>query len=542
MTGRTDLLTRPPLLALAVLCPGLLWIAADRAVWPWDQAWFGAQTIALYETLRHEPLRWPSALMAATPLKPPAAAWIGQLFVPVGLWLRSVDRGLLLSVWLTHAAVLVVVFRALMELSAGRAPIAAAGALTVAAAPLFVALSTQYLAEGTQTLAVAWFVLIMAAAPRWGRARTLAHLLAAASFAMLAKTTSPVFCLVPGTIALAGALTRGGAETIPHTQGRRSARWLWAGAIAIALMTGAWYATNVEMVLLHARTAAFGAVAEHYGSRQRFLAAFRSWSALVHAAYFLTPVAAALATLAAFAAARRWRAASAYGGRLDRAAAACLLQIVVVLGVFAASPNREPRYLEALLPLAAVVIAWVAAAARWAAPLVIGLLAVQLALVQTQALGLWPGRPRMAAARRIVSQLIAPGGDAGPAATLAAIVERTCPPGSGATHFVGVDVLTLNGHSLTYAAGKQRLMGRAGSCRYDSAAFAPVESVEAALTAGAHEYWIAADPHVYPVPGYHAFLNESAPVVFRRLRGRGMLAEEPWDGPPGIGLYRFVRP
>ena len=61
----------------------------------------------------------------------------------------------------------------------------------VGAAPIFIVLSTQYLAEAAQTLAVAWFVLIMARAPRWRRSMLAAHLVAATAFAMLAKTTSP---------------------------------------------------------------------------------------------------------------------------------------------------------------------------------------------------------------------------------------------------------------------------------------------------------------------------------------------------------------
>ena len=161
-------------LPLAILCPGLAWLALDHAVWPWDQAWFGAQTVSLYETLRDTPLAWPAALARAAPLKPPAVVWIGQFFVPLGRALGSVDRSLLLSIWVTHLAVLVVLFRSLMGLFERRTLVAAVGTLVAGAAPVFIGLSTQYLAEGSQTLAVTWFVLIMSRTRAWSRSRTLA--------------------------------------------------------------------------------------------------------------------------------------------------------------------------------------------------------------------------------------------------------------------------------------------------------------------------------------------------------------------------------
>ena len=63
MLARAKQLTRW-WLPVAILCPSLIWVALDHAVWPWDQAWFGAQTVTLYETLRADPLAWPGALLA----------------------------------------------------------------------------------------------------------------------------------------------------------------------------------------------------------------------------------------------------------------------------------------------------------------------------------------------------------------------------------------------------------------------------------------------------------------------------------------------
>ena len=53
-----------------------------------------------------------------------------------------------------------------------------------------------------QAVAVAWFVLIMARAPRWSPLLTISQLLLAAAVAMLAKVSSPLFCFGPGMAAL----------------------------------------------------------------------------------------------------------------------------------------------------------------------------------------------------------------------------------------------------------------------------------------------------------------------------------------------------
>jgi hypothetical protein len=527
--------------APALLGPSLVWLALDRSVWPWDQAWFGAHTVSLYETLRGDLPGWPSALVHTTPSKPPAVAWIGQFFVPVGMAFGSVDAGLLLSIWLTHVIALIVVYCALVALSGGRTLAALAGTLSVGAAPLFVGLSTQYLAEAAQTLAVAWFAWIMVNAERCSRSKLAAHLLAAASFAMLAKATSPAYCAIPAAVATAHLARR----RAPERERDGAATWRpWILAAPLAVMAIGWYAVNHEAVLHHARTAAFGPVAELYGRRESLARGFVEWCAMAWTVFLMRPVALLVAAFTVFGAARRVGGRSSPpAGWSDLAAAAAFLQLTVTLGVFALSPVREPRYLVPLLPLVSVVVCWaLVRQGEWPARLVIGALAIQLVLVHTQVLGLWPARPPvlaadvgMAPALHVVHR------DGGPAHDLAAIVRRTCPPGSSDVYsFVGVDLLELSGHALTYAAAKERLAGRAGRCRYDSIAFGSVESAEAEVKARTYRYWIAVDPEVRPIPAYHGFLNQSAPVLFRRLRRRGVLEEDPWNGPRGVLLYRFV--
>ena len=517
-----------------------MWAALDRSVWPWDQAWYGAQTISLYEALRHHPLSWPAALVAATPAKPPAVVWIGQFFVPLGAALGSIDSSLLLSVWLCQLAALVLLFTALAGLFRGRTGAAAAGMMVVAAAPLFIALNTQYLAEASQTLAVSLFVLLMARAPAWSRPRTAALLLAATAFALLAKTTSPLYCLLPGLLVLA-TLLRPRPPGAAAGRGAAASAWVLAGLSAVA--AAAWYAHNFGIALQHARTAAFGGLAEQYGHSDTFLHALAEWGRAAFSVAFLPAAAWMLAAVvAAGARCRLARRRAEPPGHADACAAAAFLQVGLAFGAFALSPNRDPRYVAPLLPLAAVVVAWaVRQCPRWAAPLVVALLGVQLALVHAQVLGLWPSRPALATAwMGLGPEMSLLHRDGAGARELAQIVQRTCPTGvARASHFVGVDQLHLNGHSVTYAAAKERVGGRAGECVYYSLGSRPVAEGEYLVRRDAFTYWIATDGVARPILSHERFLNESAPVLWRRLRRRGRLEPEPWTGPPGLLLFRF---
>lgn len=532
-------------LSFMILCPSLVWVARNRSVWPWDQAWFARYSVELFETLRTDPLAWPAALAHATPMKPPAVAWIGQFFVPLGLSVGSVDAGLLFSIWMTHLVALMVVYRALMVLSGGRTLVATAGTLVVGAAPLFIGLSTQYFAEPSQTLAVAWFVLIMVRAPQWPRALLGAQLVAATSFAMLAKTTSPLYCTGPGLVALVYLIHRAPRSSTPDRSGR-SALWVWwILALVLAGAASVWYGRNFEAALHHAMTASFGPVAESFGGRGPFVHVFHEWTRIAMRVFFLPPTATLMGAFVVLGAARRlFDRATSPARQMDLCAAVAILQMLVALTAFAFSPNRDPRYLGPLLPLMAVVTSWaiVHSGSGWATGVAIGALCLQLVLVQSHVLGIGMHRaPSLRPEIGIDAALSVVHRDPGPADDLAAIARRTCSPGGPAAYnFVGVDLLHLSGHALTYAAAKERLAGRAGDCRYDSIAFGSLEAAEAEVKARPYLYWVTVDPQIHPVPAYQEFLNQSAPVLFRRLRRRGVLEPEPWDGPRGVLLFRFV--
>ena len=135
----------------------------------WDEAIYGKGSVELFYTLSHSPKRWLRLMLNILHEQAPGVSWLGQFFVPLGYLVGSIDVSLLLSILVTQALTLVLIYRSVWELSGHNRLVSIGGCLVVASAPLFVGMSHQYLAEPLQLLAVTWFVLIMSFAPKWPR-------------------------------------------------------------------------------------------------------------------------------------------------------------------------------------------------------------------------------------------------------------------------------------------------------------------------------------------------------------------------------------
>ena len=121
--------------------------------------------------------------------KPPAIAWLGQFFIPLGVWLGSIPTALLLSVVLCQATTIGLLFAAGRQLSGALAGLVAA--LTAAAAPLTVSMSHEYFVEPLQGMAVAWLLYIMVAARHRRVSLTLAQLVGAMHSACWSNSHRP---------------------------------------------------------------------------------------------------------------------------------------------------------------------------------------------------------------------------------------------------------------------------------------------------------------------------------------------------------------
>src|SRR5262249_5624819 len=118
-----------------------------------------------------------------------------------------------------------------------------------------------------------------AASPGWTRLQTLAHLTAAGSVVLLAKASSPCYCLLPGVLA-AGTLLRPrrAAERVGWQRTAGHFVCFLAG-LGLGAATAAWYQKNGGLVRENAILCSTGWVAEHYGHKDAFVKKLLFWVA-----------------------------------------------------------------------------------------------------------------------------------------------------------------------------------------------------------------------------------------------------------------------
>jgi hypothetical protein len=523
-------------LPIAAISPSLMWIVTDRSVWPWDQAWYGRWSVELFYTLVRSPSKWLSAMLGPHQ-KAPGIFWAGQFFVPLGNLVHSIDVGLLLSVLITQSLVLVLMYLSIKELSGGKILVAVAGCVVIASAPLFVGLSHQYLVEPMQTLAVAWFAVIMSFAPRWGRARILSHLVAAASFAMLAKVSSPLYCLGPGLLAVGYALHPKPANGQACWELRRLMA-MAAFGLFLGLATVAWYYRNAQYVLSNASSAFSGPVAELYGKADTFVNNMIYWLSATRQSFFLPQVAVVVALIFTSGCLVRFAKRQKPTDHLTVGAVVAVVQIAAVYAVFSLSQNRDARFLLPLLPYVAILICW--ATTQVDRPvlstLAIAIFSVQLALVHGQALGIIEPNPTVS------HWAYAPSADAENATTLNSIVSRTCSEEDNYRYnMVGVELPWLNLHSVSFYAAKS-LAPRDIHCYYETLGYAESDPDRAwsKLLSLNTLYYITVDPALLPVPSDP--FNQVAVPVLERVRNSGLFEEQaPIANDPRILIFRAIQ-
>jgi hypothetical protein len=76
-----------------------VWVALDRSLFTGDESQYARAAVELIRPLRASPREWLHLMVAISPSKPSALVWLGQFFVPVGSWLGSIDRALVLCSW-----------------------------------------------------------------------------------------------------------------------------------------------------------------------------------------------------------------------------------------------------------------------------------------------------------------------------------------------------------------------------------------------------------------------------------------------------------
>lgn len=529
---------------LAIL-PSLVWVALDRSAWGGDQSQYGRASLELFYTLIHYPAEWPR-LMLDVFFKPPAIFWVGQLFVPLGHLVGSIDKGLLLSVLVTQALVLVLMYTSVLRIS-GKASVATAGCLAIASAPLFVAFASQYMVESIQTLAVAWFILIMCSASGWSRAFTLSQLLAASAFAMLTKASTPLFCLWPGLVAAACAFLPRRAESGSVWRPRAGVLRI-ALALAVSIATGAWYYRNMQVVTAHVSFAAFGPMAPYWGAEDTVWSTMIYWLDFVRSTFFLPGIPLFALGILVGGVICCFRASATKPFTLCGAVAG--LQILTVLLIFSLSPNRAGRLILPLLPYLVLLICW--GLAQIDRPLVTAVATVafvaQFGVVHAQALGLLPN---------IVDSPIRPiNSTATDATILSLIVDRTCAEKGDGTYenILALDTCCgrdwLAPEPANYVAARNAFPHEQPPCHYGYAGgnYFGSSANEAwnLMLSNPTLYFITRDPEAYSVPPnvHNQTLNQhNLPKLLNKIRTSGLFEPEtPLPEDPSILIFRRIDP
>jgi hypothetical protein len=534
---------------LALLWPDLIWISVDRSVWPWDPAFYGKSAVELFSDLIHSPGHWVLTMLDVLPATAPGVSWFGQVFVPLGYLIGSIDVGLLTFIWITQIVTLVLIYKSLGHLSDHNQLVSTTGCLVTVSAPLFVGLSHQFFAEPLQLLAVAWFVLIMSGAPHWTRAFAVSQLLAAIPFALLAKASSPLYCAGPGVVALWHIF-----------KGRRSfwakREWLEA-SVVITLVAGvflnlatlAWYYKNLGSVVQHMSVASSGPVAELYGQTDTFLNALLFWLQATQQSFFLPSVLLVGVVLVLFGTFRQFVSAPVKADNFTMCSALAVMQVLVVLAAFSLSANRDVRFLLPLLPYFSLAVSWGAARlnSRLVTAAVILVWLTQFTVVHGRSFGFM-------SSNQPLPYLAAINSDDRTALTVESIVDKTCADTRVQSdverywNIVGDSRPWLNVNTLGYVAAKKFTVEDQLRCSYSGIGGYFVDDAKAEwnriLSLNPH-YYIATDPDVYPVPDdkvSRAIAQLNLPVL-NEIERSGLFKPEPaLHEDPGIMIFRREKP
>jgi hypothetical protein len=346
-------------LIVVLLLPNLVWILRDRRVWPWDQAWYGEVSVDLWFWLGHSLKGWWSEMINGLYLKPPGIVWLGQFFVPFRGIFGSVEAALLFSILLTQFVVLALLFKIGQRIAPQSRLVPLVGVVFAAGSQLFVGLSHQFFVEPLQALAVAWCFYIASRADDWPKSRTAVHLASALVLGVLAKTTTPFYCVVP-TLYCAYLLVRGRSEWDLKAEWKlRSSRALVVVFGILGIVCCVWYLRNLAGVWQHVHDATSGDVALNYGTRDSIFGKLIVWSRLINPS-FLSPYLswgflAAILMGGGHTIYRLIRPSPQNRSDFGPLAVLSVTQVGLLLFVFSMNIIVDSRYMYALLPCVVIL-------------------------------------------------------------------------------------------------------------------------------------------------------------------------------------------
>ena len=523
--------------AVALLAaPSLIWILKDHSVWPPEQAWNGQVCADLWFGLGHSLKQWTVTMADGLGMKAPGISWLGQFFVPVGATFGSIEAGMLLSVLLAQLATLLLLLRIGRGMFPGSRLIPVAGVLLAAASQLFVGLSHQMFAEPLQALATAWTFSIALQSRDWPKFRIVIHLGAALALGLLAKATTPFYCLVPGLYCAYFLVRRSG------TPGFRTEWKLWPSRIlavvfvGMAILCACWYSSHFAGVwqLVWDRSAG-DVVGLGYGSQDSIFHKFILWFGWLGQSFFRPYLGwgclFAIVTVSVLYPSLR---SSPEGKRpLSPHPEAVLsaIQIALMLFLFSSNIAVDPRCIFALLPCASILFMQLCSfLPKKALVAMIALSTAQWALVNSISLGTTERLSDQ-------SQWLQPAHyDRSQYDEIARAVQLTRSPGR--YNIVAIDEPWLNANSAAFFAAKQKLKTGAESA-YTSVAggqpeiAAAIRRIEEFHT----RYLITLDEsHQSGTPNYATMASFQ---ILKRMRSDTRFTQVPFESRIGVVVFRF---
>jgi Flp pilus assembly protein TadD len=542
------------LVSLILLIPSVIWIFLNRQPFPGDHSSYAIDSMNLYYAMSDSLVEWLQEMRSVGYLRGPAISWVGQFFVGFGLAVGSVDTSLLFSGIVVEAITIFLLFIAVLELSNNRVSVALLAALILSAAPKFIGAPHLFNIEPLQTLAVAWFVLILAFTPKWSMALVVGQLLLAGAFSIVAKSSTPIYVVIPAAAILYSAFFSS-RKSKPGGWAERDTKVSWGLGVLLLLAAVVWYLQNWVSVVNHALRSGFGPNAEVWGQADTFINTLIFWLKELESLYF-RPLLIFIFLLLIFAGVKVYRKRQSLCDPVDHftvIAIASALQVTIVLLLFAFSPNRHTRFITPLLPYVVVLTCWSVVEIR--SRLINGVLlfafVFQLVVANAYSLGLIPYGSFFTRFTDVIY-----GGSFSSDRTnmgiLEEIVTRTCDvddPNPQLT-IVAVDP-SLRGDWLApvpvyYTAAK--LFGVDHPCEFGYAGNsfwgADLEETWRDLLARDVRYFVTTDPEIYPPPAdamNQALSIDNHPRLVERIMNSGIfITLHPLESDPGILLFNLV--
>src|SRR5262249_48154502 len=221
-----------------LLLPSIVWILSDRHLWEWDQPYYGAATLNLWNT--HGGAAWITAMVSALHIMPPMLVWTGQFLVPLHRITPDVESAMPLVNVVFTAALLALTYGTARRMECGLVA-SLSGVILVGGSTYIVALSHQYLVEISQGFAAALMLFIAWRVGRFSWVPCSALLIIGISIGQAAKASSFVF--TPPPLAYCAVVLGATWKKERAVSTVFDIAWL-AFALAFFALTAAWYWVN----------------------------------------------------------------------------------------------------------------------------------------------------------------------------------------------------------------------------------------------------------------------------------------------------------